>query len=182
MSGANKKAFKFATPLNKRREVEKLSFPDADVSMGFVNKFCEVMRLRKKIVKISAEIKAHEWSYSWSFIWGNELYNKSVIYSNPIFEKLFKPIMDAKTKKDRVEGSNMVLSSMRAQIGALLISMNQDYLTLMNITLFDEVIYKCVDATSSQYVVVALARAGMVYGNKFLWELLIFKKLWFSAQ
>ena len=38
------------------------------------------------------------------------------------------------------------------------------------------------DPTSSQFVVVALVRAGMVYGNKFLWELLIFKKLWFSAQ
>ena len=38
------------------------------------------------------------------------------------------------------------------------------------------------DPTSSQYVVVALVRAGMVYGNKFLWELPIFKKLWFSAQ
>ena len=31
-------------------------------------------------------------------------------------------------------------------------------------------------------MVVALVRAGMVYDNKFLWELLIFKKLWFSAQ
>ena len=38
------------------------------------------------------------------------------------------------------------------------------------------------DPTSSQFVVVALVRAGMVYGNKFLWKLLIFKKLWFSAQ
>ena len=130
--------------------------------MGFVDKFCEAMRLRKKVSQISAEMKAHKWSYSWSFIWENELYNRSVIYSNPIFEKLFKPIMDAKTKKDRVEGSNMVLSSMRAQIGALLISMNQEYLTLMNITLFDEVIYKFMDPTSSQFVVVALARAGMV--------------------
>ena len=33
-SGANKKAFKFATTLNKTREVEKLSFPDADASLG----------------------------------------------------------------------------------------------------------------------------------------------------
>ena len=101
---------------------------------------------------------------------------------NPLFEKLFKPIIDEKTKKDRIEGSKMILKSMKAQIGALLISMNQNYLTLMNIALFNEVIYKFKDLTSSQFVVVALVRAGMVYGNKFLWELLIFKKLWFSAQ
>ena len=74
------------------------------------------------------------------------------------------------------------MKSLKAQIGVLLISMNQDYLTLMNITLFGEVIYKLMDPTSSQFVVVALVRAGMVYGNKFLWELLIFKKLRFSAQ
>ena len=49
-------------------------------------------------------------------------------------------------------------------------------------TLFEEVIYKFVDPTSSQLVVVAFARARMVYGNKFLWESLIFKKLWTIAQ
>ena len=52
----------------------------------------------------------------------------------------------------------------------------------MNITIFDEVIYKYMDPTSSQFVVVSLVRAGMVYGNKFLWELLVFKKLWSISQ
>ena len=60
--------------------------------------------------------------------------------------------------------------------------MNHDYLTLMNITMFDEVIYKYMNPTSSQFVVVSLVRAGMVYGNKYLWELLIFKKLWSISQ
>ena len=73
-----------------------MSSSDALVSMGFVEKFCEVMRLRKTLSKISAEIKAHNWSTSWCFIWGNELYNRSVSYVNPLFEKLFKPIMDEK--------------------------------------------------------------------------------------
>ena len=52
----------------------------------------------------------------------------------------------------------------------------------MNITLFEEVIYKFLDPTSSQFVVIALVRAGMVYRNKFLWESLIFKKLWSISQ
>ena len=96
------------------------------------------------------------------------MFHRSVVYVNPLFQRLFKPIMEEKTRKDRMEGSRMILKSMKAQIGALLISMNQDYLTLMNVTLFNEVIYKCMDPSSSQYVVVALVRAGMVYGNKFL--------------
>ena len=60
--------------------------------------------------------------------------------------------------------------------------MNNEYLKLMNITIFEEVIHKFLDPTSSQFVVVALVRAGMVYANKFLWESLIFKKLWAIAQ
>jgi hypothetical protein len=180
-SGANKKAFKLQTTINKKREVE-VSSPDADISMGFVEKFIEVIRLRTKISKISGEIKSKDWTTAWSFIWGAELFNRTVVYVNPLFQRLFTPIMEEKTKKDRTEGSKMILKSLKAQVGALLISMNQDYLTLMNVTLFNEVIYKFMDSSSSQCVVVALVRAGMVYGNKFLWELLIFKKLWFSAQ
>ena len=48
--------------------------------------------------------------------------------------------------------------------------------------MFDEVIYKHMDTTSSQFVVVALVRAGMGYGNKFLWELLIFKNYGFLLK
>ena len=76
----------------------------------------------------------------------------------------------------------MIVKSLTAQINALLISMNHDYLTLMNITIFNEVVYKFMDPTSSQFMVVSLVRAGMVYSNKFLWELLIFKKLWSISQ
>ena len=75
-----------------------------------------------------------------------------------------------------------MMKSLKAQINSLMISMNNDYLTFMNITLFEEVIYKFIDPTSSQFVVVALVRAGMVHGNKVLWESLIFKKLWTIAQ
>ena len=85
---------------------------DADISMGFVEKFVEVMRLRKKLSKISTEIKANNWFTAWSLLWGNEMYNRSMVYVNPLFERLFKPIMDEKTKKDSVEGSLMILKSL----------------------------------------------------------------------
>ena len=93
------------------------------------------------------------------------------------FEKIFKPIIEEKRQKDRIEGSKMIVISLIAQINALLISMNHDYLTLMNITIFEEVIFKYTDSTLSQFVVVSLVRAGMGYGNKYLWELLVFQKL-----
>ena len=87
-----------------------------------------------------------------------------------MFEKLLIPFMEGKTKQDRIKGSLFTVKSLKAQISALMISMNNDYLTLINITLFKEVIYKFPDPTSSQFVVIALVRAGMIYENKFLWE------------
>jgi len=180
-SGANKKAMKVNTTLNKRREVEGKLYDDS-FALGFVEKFVEVMRLWKKLSKVNSEIEVKSWSNSWTFLWGNQLYNRSVLYVNPLFEKLFKSVMDEQTKKDRIEGSKMIVKSLTAQINALLISMNHEYLTLMNITIFNEVVYKFMDPTSSQFVVVSLVRAGMVYSNKFLWELLIFKKLWSISQ
>jgi len=59
-------------------------------------------------------------------MWGNELYNRSVLYINPLFEKLFKPVIEEKTQNDRIEGSKMIVKSLKAQISALLISMNQE--------------------------------------------------------
>ena len=141
----------------------------------------EVFRLRTTLNKIYADVAEKKWSKQWSFMWGHELYNKSVLHANPI-EDLLKPIMEERTNKDRIKGSLFMMKSLKAQINSLIISMHNDNLTFMNITLFEEVIYKFIDPTSSQFVVVALVRAGMVYGNKFLWESLIFKKLWTIAQ
>ena len=115
-------------------------------------------------------------------MWGNELYNKMVVFVNPMFEKLLKSVMEERTLKDRIKGSLFMAKSLKAQNQRSDDMMNHEYLTLMNITWFEEVIYKVIDPTSSQFVVVALERAGMVYGNKLLWELFIDKKLWTISQ
>ena len=41
-------------------------------------------------------------------MWGNELYIRSVLYINPLFEKLFTQVIEEKTQKDRIEGSKMI--------------------------------------------------------------------------
>ena len=173
---------KLCTTLNKKAKAETTAIATSSVELGFVDKFVEVFRLRTRLNKISADVAENKWIKQWSFMWGHELYNKTVLHANPMFEELFKPIMEERTNKDRIKGSLFMMKSLKAQINSLMISMNNDYLTFMNITLFEEVIYKFIDPTSSQFVVIALVKAGMVYGNKFLWESLIFKKLWTIAQ
>ena len=77
-------------------------------------------------------------------MWGHELYNKTVLYANPLFENLLIPVMIMKeqTQKDRIRGSLFMVKSLKAQINALKIMMNTDYLVFMNITLYNEVIKK----------------------------------------
>ena len=93
--------------------------------MGFVDKFVEIFRLRNKLNKISAEISEKKWSQHCSFMWGHELYNKKVLYANPLFEKLLIPVMKAETQKDRIRGSLFMVKSLKAQINALMISMKK---------------------------------------------------------
>jgi len=122
------------------------------------------------------EISAKNWCSAYPHVWGNELYNRSVSISNPFFEKLFLPVMTNLTEGDRERGSRFIVMSLKAQINALKIMMNTDYLVFMNITLYNEVIKKYISPQCSQYVLVALTRGGMVYSNKLLWEFLIGKR------
>ena len=64
-----------------------------------------------------------------------------------MFEKLLKPVMEERTKQDRIKGSLFLMKSLKAQINALMILMNNEYLKLMNITILKEVIYKYLDPT-----------------------------------
>ena len=86
--------------------------------------------------------------------------------------------MEKLTQEDRERGSLYIVKALKAQINAMKLSMNKDYLIFMNITLFNEVIRKFISPQCSQYVIVALTRGGMVHTNKLLWEFLIYKKEW----
>ena len=112
-SGANKKVLKLCTTLNKKIQKEIIS-DNSSFEMGFVDQFVEVFRLRGKLNKISAEITEKNWSQQWSFMWGYELYNKTVLYANPMFEKLLKPVMEERTKQDRIKGSLFLVKSLKA--------------------------------------------------------------------
>ena len=71
-----------------------------------------------------------------------------------------------------------LVMSLKAQINVLKLMMSKDYLTFMNITLYNEVIKKFISSQCSQYVLVALTRGGKVHSYKLLWEFLISKREW----
>ena len=74
------------------------------------------------------------------------------------------------TEGDTEKGSMFIVMSLKAQINALKLMMNKDYLVFMNIMLYNEVIKKHISPQCSRFVLVALTRGGMVHTNKLLWE------------
>ena len=60
--------------------------------------------------------------------------------------------------------------------------MDKAYLIFMNVTMFTEVISKHISHSVSQYVLVALTRAGMVHTNKYLLELIFTRKDFLRRQ
>ena len=79
---------------------------------------------------------------------------------------MFAPVIQELNEGDRRRGSRYMVMSVEAQINSLKIVMNKAYLTFMNVTKYKEVISKHISHSASQYVLVALTRAGMVHTNK----------------
>ena len=55
--------------------------------------------------------------------------------------------------------------SLKAQMNILRVVMNKAYLTFINVTLYKEVISKFISRAVLSYVIVALARAGIVHSS-----------------
>ena len=131
----SKKTQRLHTVLSKK-ENDRLIIDEetSETGLGFVDKFVSIFNIWKKMEKARSEIKAKNWCNSYPHIWGNELYNRSVSISNPFFEKLFLPVMINLTESDRERGSMFLVMSLKAQINALKLMMNTEYLIFMNIT------------------------------------------------
>ena len=113
---------------------------------------------------------------------GNVVFNSSVFWKCSFFEELFKPVVENLNESDRIRGSKFMIMSLKAQINALKFVMNRDYLILINIRLYKEVISKFISPSVSQYVIVALARAGIVQSSKYLLALIITRREFHRKQ
>ena len=90
--------------------------------------------------------------------------------------------MENLNESDRIRGLKFMIMSLKVQINGLKFVMNRDYLILINIRLYKEVISKFISPSVSQYVIVALARAGIVQASKYLLELIITRREFHRKQ
>ena len=149
---------------------------------GFVENFCELFKLREKSKSLRREVEEKEYTLSYPSMMGNVVFNSSVFWKCSFFEELFKPVVENLNESDRIRGSKFMIMSLKAQINGLKFVMNRDYLILINIRLYKEVISKFISPSVSQYVIVALTRAGIVQSSKYLLELIITRREFHRKQ
>ena len=113
---------------------------------------------------------------------GNTIFNTTVSFKSGFFEKLIAPFVEELNLNDRKTSSKLMVQSLKSQINSLKIVMNDSYLKFVNITLYKEVISKYISPSVSQFVLVALARAGMVFLSKNLLELMISRREFVRKQ
>ena len=94
---------------------------------------------------------------------GNTVFNNTVYFKSVFFETLMTPFIEELNMNNRRTGSKHMIQSMKAQINSLKVVMNAQYLKLINITLYKDVISKSISSSVSQFVLVALARAGLIF-------------------
>ena len=113
---------------------------------------------------------------------GNTIFNTTVSFKSGLFEKLIAPFVEELNLNDRKTASKYMVQSLKAQINCLKIVMNDAYLKFVNVTLYKEVILKNISPSVSQFVLVALARAGMVVISKHLLEMIITRREFVRKQ
>ena len=73
---------------------------------------------------------------------------------------MITPVIEELNSNDKKMGSKYMLQSVKAQINSLKVVMNDEYLKLVNVTLYKEVIAKNISPSVSQFVLVALLELG----------------------
>ena len=115
---------------------------DSNAEHGFVENFCELFKLREKLKNLRREVEEKEYTLSYPSMMGNVVFNSSLFWKCSFFEELFKPVVENLNESDRIRGSKFMIMSLKAQINGLKFVMNRDYLILINIRLYKEVISK----------------------------------------
>ena len=180
---ASLKIGKLSNNSNQKNAVYKLPLDDSkEVECGFVENFCRLFDLRDRLRKMRAEVEEKEYTTKYTSLSGNHIFNATVYNKCSYFEKLFAPVIHELNEGDKRRGSRYVVMSIKAQINALKSIMNKAYITLMNVTIYKEVISKHISHSASQYVLVALTRAGMVHTNKYLWEMIVTRREFVRKQ
>ena len=112
------------------------------------------------------DISAKGYASGYPALMGNVVFNNTVHFKSAFFKNLMTPFIEELDSNDRRLRSKYMVLTMKLQINRLKIVMNKEHLKLVNIMLYKEVISKYISSSVFQFVLVALAKAGMVFIRK----------------
>ena len=171
-----------ATSTQKQGNYKLATEAESEVEHGFIENFMQLFSLRERLRKMRDEISEVGFAKAYPALMGNAVFNNTVQFKSAFHEKLMTPFIEELNQNDRRMGSKYMIQSMKSQINSLKIVMNYEYLKLVNVTLYKEVMAKYISPSASQFVLVALARAGMVIISKNLLEMIIAKREFLRKQ
>ena len=138
--------------------------------LGFVDSLFMVHQIRRKIVKVQAEMIAYNSIKQYTHNYGDFIFYKSMNFRSSYLENLAKERKEALNKEAKTKAAEYFLEVMILQYNTLLFNCERKYLELINFTLYNEFIVPLFEGkTFDQYLIILMVRS---LAN------VIFKKIW----
>ena len=138
--------------------------------LGFVDSLFMMHQLRRRIVKVQAEMKAYNSVKQYTHSYGDFIFYKSMNFRSSYLEDLAKQRNEELNKEAKAKAGQYFLEVMILQYNTLLFNCEKKYMELINFTLYNEFIVPLFDGkTFDQYLIIFMVRS---LANA------LFKKIW----
>ena len=125
--------------------------------LGFVDSLFMMYQVRRKIVKVQAEMKAYNGVKQYTHSFGDFIFYKSMNFRSSYLEELAKERNEALNKEAKTKAAEYFLEVMILQYKTLLFSCEKKYMELVNFTLFKEFIGPLFEGkTFDQYLIILM--------------------------
>ena len=142
--------------------------------LGFVDSLFMMHQLRRKIVKVQAEMKAYSSVQQYTHSYGDFIFYKSMNFRSSYLEELAKGRNEELNKEAKAKAAEYFLEVMILQYNTLLFNCEKQYMELINFTIYKELIAPLFEGkTFDQYLIILMVSS---LAN------VIFKKIWLQLR
>ena len=139
---------------------------DEEIEVGFVDGLFEMYKLRVDIAKARAELMSEGALSTYNHKFGTFIFGKHIDYRSSLIESLIEPKKKELDRSKRMEASLIAYEFLILQHATLKCVLENKYLELINVDIYDKFIAPKLLRRHSQYAIVALTRSGAVLANQ----------------
>ena len=137
--------------------------------LGFVDSLFMMHQIRRKIVKVQAEMRAYNSIKQYTHSFGDFIFYKSMNFRSSYLENLAKERNEALNTEAKTKAAEYFLEVMILQYNTLLFNCEKKFMELINFTLYKEFIVPLFDGkTFDQYLIILIFDPSpMSFSRKF---------------